>query len=35
VRFASAAAALKCARPGGRAGVPTRAEVETLLKETA
>jgi sulfofructose kinase len=32
LRFAAAAAALKCARPGGRAGAPTRAEVEELLK---
>ena len=32
VRFAAAAAALKCTRPGGRAGVPTRAEVEALLE---
>jgi sulfofructose kinase len=29
--FANAASALKCTRPGGRAGIPTRAEVETLL----
>jgi sulfofructose kinase len=32
LRFASAAAALKCARPGGRAGTPARSEVEELLK---
>lgn len=32
-RFASAAAALKCTRPGGRAGTPGRAEVEALLQE--
>jgi sulfofructose kinase len=30
-RFANAAAALKCTRAGGRAGIPTRAEVEALL----
>lgn len=29
--FANAAAALKCTRPGGRAGIPDRAEVEELL----
>ncbi len=32
LRFATAAAALKCTRPGGRAGVPGRAEVEELLQ---
>lgn len=31
MRFASAAAAIKCTRPGGRAGAPTRAEVEAFL----
>ena len=31
VRFASAAAALKCTRFGGRTGIPDRAEVEALL----
>ena len=31
IRFANAAAALKCTRPGGRAGIPSRAEVDTLL----
>ena len=31
VRFASAAAAIKCTRFGGRAGAPTRTEVNTLL----
>jgi sulfofructose kinase len=31
VRFASAAAALKCTRPGGRAGSPSRRDVEGLL----
>jgi sulfofructose kinase len=30
-RFANAAAALKCTRPGGRNGAPTRTEVEALL----
>ena len=30
-RFANVAAALKCTRPGGRAGIPTRAEVEAHL----
>ena len=33
VVFASAAAALKCTRVGGRAGAPHRAEVEAFLKE--
>jgi sulfofructose kinase len=33
LRFACAAAALKCARPGGRAGAPTADEVETFLEE--
>jgi sulfofructose kinase len=32
IRFASAAAAIKCTRFGGRDGAPTRAEVEDLLK---
>lgn len=31
LRFAGAAAALRCARPGGRDAFPTRAEVEALL----
>lgn len=31
-RFANAAAALKCTRPGGRQGAPHRAEVTALLK---
>ena len=31
LRFASAAAAIKCSRPDGIAGAPTRAEVEALL----
>ena len=29
--FANAAAALKCTRAGGRAGIPTRAEVDGFL----
>jgi sulfofructose kinase len=33
VRFAAAAAALKCTRPGGRAGTPARNEVERFLLE--
>jgi sulfofructose kinase len=33
VRFASAAAALKCRRIGGREGIPKLNEVETLLRE--
>lgn len=35
VVFATAAAALKVQRPGGRRGVPSRAEVETLLESQA
>ncbi len=35
LRFASAAAALKCTRLGGRAGIPARAEVDALLQEAA
>jgi sulfofructose kinase len=31
IRFAAAAAAIKCTRFGGRLGAPTRAEVEALL----
>lgn len=31
MRFASAVAALKCTRRGGRAGIPTRVEVEDFL----
>jgi len=31
IRFASAAAALKATRPGGQAGIPTRAAVEAFL----
>lgn len=33
MRFASAVAALKCTRHGGRAGIPTRAEVSAFLAE--
>lgn len=33
MRFATAAAALKCTRPGGRAGTPCRAELERFLQE--
>jgi sulfofructose kinase len=33
VRYASAVAAIKCTRFGGRAGIPSRAEVEQFLKE--
>lgn len=33
IRFASATAAIKCTRFGGRAGTPTRAEVEGFLAE--
>jgi sulfofructose kinase len=33
MQFASAAAAIKCTRPGGRKGAPTRVEVEQLLRE--
>ncbi len=32
IRFAGAVAALKCRKPGGRAGIPTRAEAEALLQ---
>ncbi len=31
LRFAAAAAAIKCSRPDGIAGAPTRSEVEALL----
>ena len=31
MRFASAAAAIKCTRPGGRRGTPNRAEVDAFL----
>jgi sugar/nucleoside kinase (ribokinase family) len=33
MRFAAAAAGLKCTRLGGSTGAPTRAEVEALLKQ--
>lgn len=33
IRFANAVAALKCTRKGGRAGTPSRNEVETFMKE--
>ena len=33
LRFAAAAAALKCRRIGGRAGIPRRAEVDAFLRE--
>ena len=33
IRFASAAAAIKCGKFGGRKGIPTRIEVEEFLKE--
>lgn len=32
VKFANAVAALKCTQPGGRAGSPTRAELDNFLK---
>ena len=32
-RFANAAATLKCQRPGGRSGAPSRAEVDAVLAE--
>jgi sulfofructose kinase len=32
LRFANAAAAIKCTRPGGRAGAPTRAEIDAFLR---
>ena len=31
LRFASAVAALKCLKPGGRSGIPTRHEAEAFL----
>ena len=31
VTFASAVAAMKCRLPGGRSGIPTRAEVDLFL----
>jgi sulfofructose kinase len=33
LRYASAAAAIKCTRPGGRSGSPSRDEVERFLRE--
>jgi sulfofructose kinase len=35
IRFGQAAAALKCTRFGGRAGIPTRTDVDAFLKEHA
>ena len=35
IRFASATAALKCTRFGGRAAIPSRAQVESFLMEHA
>ncbi len=35
IRFASAAAAIKCTRPGGGAGAPNRAELNAFLTEHA
>ena len=35
MRFAAAAAAIKCTRFGGLVGAPTRAEVEEFLKQHA
>lgn len=32
IRFANAAAALKCMKPGGRTGAPTRDQVDTFLQ---
>jgi sulfofructose kinase len=31
VRFANAAASLKCSRLGGRAGIPSRSEIAELV----
>jgi len=33
LRFATAASAIKCTRPGGRAGIPNRGEVVSFLEE--
>ena len=33
LRFAAAAAAIKCTRPGGRSGSPSRDDVETFLRD--
>eukprot|EP00119_Amphimedon_queenslandica_P006129 XP_011406636.1 PREDICTED: uncharacterized protein LOC105314261 [Amphimedon queenslandica] len=35
IAFANATAAIKCTRPGGRRGLPTRAEVERLMQTPA
>jgi sulfofructose kinase len=35
LRFAAAAAAVKCTRPGARRGIPTRTDVEALLDRTS
>jgi len=35
IRLASAAAALKATRPGGQAGIPTLAQLETFLEKTS
>jgi sulfofructose kinase len=35
LRFAGAAAAIKCTQPGGRTGCPSRQEVEWFLREAA
>jgi sulfofructose kinase len=32
MRFASAAAAIKCTRPGGRGGAPMLPEIEAFLQ---
>ena len=32
IRFASAVSALKCRKPGGRAGIPDRGEAEKFLE---
>ena len=33
IRFAAAVSALKCLKPGGRSGIPTRAEAEAFLAQ--
>ncbi len=33
IRFASAAAAMKCRAPGGRSGIPTREDLDAFLRE--
>ena len=35
IRFSNAAAALKCSKPGGREGIPTRDETETFLRNNS